>query len=134
MFYIDKNSGIHISRGDSAVLSTQPEKVLENGTTEPIILSENACVIFTVKSRFSGNTLIKRILTAADYVDDMLTFSILPNETDRSPYGYEYSFMYIPDSTAPCEAYTYAQGEFEIMHSVSRVSDLGGDENADNQR
>lgn len=68
MFYIDKNSGIHISRGDSALLSTQPERVLEDGATEPIILDDNSCVIFTVKSKFSGETLIKRILTAADYV------------------------------------------------------------------
>lgn len=116
------------------MLSTQPESVLEDGTTEPIILDENSCVIFTVKSKFSGETLIRRILTAADYVDGLLTLSILPSETDHTPYGYEYSFMYIPDSTNPCEAYTYAQGEFEIMHSVSKVSDLGGDENDGNQR
>ncbi|MGN0613675.1 MAG: hypothetical protein ACI4JB_07205, partial [Porcipelethomonas sp.] len=127
-------SGIHVSRGDSAVLSTQPERVLDDGSTEPIIIGENACVIFTVKSKFSGNTLIKRILTAADYVNDMLTFSILPDETDISPYGYEYSFMYIPDTENLDEAYTYAQGEFEIMHSVSKITDLGGDENADDQR
>ncbi len=129
MLYIDKNSGIHVSRGDSAALSTQPEKVLEDGTTEPIILDENSCVIFTVKSKYSGDTLIKRILTAADYVEGVLSFCILPGETDFPPNGYEYSFMYIPDMTSPDQAYTYAQGIFEIMHSVSRVSDLAGDEN-----
>ena len=116
------------------MLSTQPESVLEDGTTEPIILDENSCVIFTVKSRFSGETLIRRILTAADYVDGLLTLSILPSETDHTPYGYEYSFMYVPDVENLDEAYTYAQGEFEIMHSVSKVSDLGGDENDGNQR
>lgn len=134
MFYIDRNSGIHISRGDSAVLSTQPEKVLDDGTVEPIIIGDKSCVIFTVKSKFSGNTLIKRILTAADYVENLLTFSILPGETDISPYGYEYSFMYVPDTENLDEAYTYAQGEFEIMHSVSKITDLDGDENADDQR
>lgn len=132
MFYIDKNAGIHISRGDSAVLSTQPERVMEGGATEPIILDDNSCVIFTVKSKFSGETLIKRILTAADYVDGLLTLSILPSETDCTPYGYEYSFMYVPDAENLDEAYTYAQGEFEIMHSVSRLSDLGGDDNGNN--
>lgn len=132
MFYIDKNSGIHISQGDSIWLSTQPESVLEDGTTEPIILSEKSCVLFTVKSKYSGDTLIKRVLTAYDYIDGVLSFCILPAETDFSPNGYEYSFMYIPDSTNPCEAYTYVQGEFEIMHSVSRVSDLGGVDNAGN--
>lgn len=132
MLYIDKNSGIHVSRGDSAALSTQPEKVMEDGTSEPIILDENSCVIFTVKSRYSGNTLIKRILTAADYVDGVLTFCILPEETDFTPNGYEYSFMYIPDMTSPDKAYTYVQGEFEIMHSVSRVSDLEGDDYGNN--
>ena len=132
MFYIDKNSGIHISRGDSALLSTQPERVMEDGATEPIILDDNSCVIFTVKSKFSGETLIKRILTAADYVDGLLTLSILPSETDYTPYGYEYSFMYVPDVKNLDEAYTYAQGEFEIMHSVSRLSDLGGDDNGNN--
>lgn len=127
MLYIDKNSGIHVSRGDSAALSTQPENVLEDGTTEPIILDENSCIIFTVKSKYSGKTLIKRILKAENYIDGVLSFSILPAETDFSPDGYEYSFMYIPDMEKKDEAFTYAQGDFEIMHSVSRVSDLEGD-------
>lgn len=127
MLYIDKNSGIHVSRGDSAALSTQPEKVMEDGTTEPIILDENSCIIFTVKSKYSGKTLIKRILTSENYIDGVLSFRILPAETDFSPDGYEYSFMYIPDMEKMDEAYTYAQGDFEIMHSVSRLSDLGGD-------
>lgn len=127
MLYIDKNSGIHVSRGDSAAMSTQPEKVMEDGTTEPIILDENSCIIFTVKSKYSGKTLIKRILTADDYIDGILSFRILPAETDFWPDGYEYSFMYIPDMEKMDEAYTYAQGDFEIMHSVSRVSDLEGD-------
>ena len=132
MLYIDKNSGIHVSRGDSAILSTIPERMNEDGTSEPIIPDKNACVIFTVKSKYSGSTIIKRILTAADYSNGLLSFNILPSETDVTPYGYEYSFMYVPDKTRPYEAYTYAQGEFEIMHSVSKVSDLGGDENGNN--
>lgn len=132
MFYIDKNSGIHISRGDSAELSTQPQFVLEDGTAEPIILGENSCVIFTVKSKYSSDTLIKRILTSNDCYDNMLYLNILPSETDFTPNGYEYSFMYIPDTENLSEAYTYAQGEFEIMHSVSKASDLGGDENGNN--
>lgn len=126
MFFIDKSMGIHISRGDSVDLTTRPEKGLDDGSTQPIILSGNACVVFTVKPRFGDNTLIKRILTEKDYAGDTLAFSILSSETDITPGGYEYSFLYVPDKRNPKKAYTYAQGDFVVERSVSRVTDLEG--------
>lgn len=132
MFYIDKKGGIHISRGDSAKILTCVEKITENGVSEEITVGYNACVIFTVKSKYSGELLIKHILTEDDYADNMLVLNISAAETDFEPDGCEYSFMYVPDMTAADQAYTYAQGDFEIMHSVSRLCDLGDDENGNN--
>lgn len=121
MFYIDKCGGIHISRGDSAIITTIPEKLLADGTTEPITLTGNACIIFTVKSRYNGNVLIKKTLTASDYNGNDLPLEISSDETNADPYGYDYSFLYIPDSESDDEAYTYAQGEFEIICSIERA-------------
>lgn len=118
MFYIDKYGGIHISRGDSAEILTCPEKALEDGSTEPIILTKNACVIFTVRSRYSGEILIRRTLTYSDYFDGVLILRIFSSETDAEPCGYDYSFEYMPDSGDPERSYTYAQGEFDIMYSA----------------
>lgn len=123
MFTIDENKGLHITRGDSVGLSTQPYFETDGGILA-IPIKGNACIIFTVKSRYSGETKIKRILTEADLVDGVPTFNILPSETDFEPCGCEYSFMFVPDRSDMTEAYTYAQGEFEILPSVSRLGDL----------
>lgn len=130
MFYIDPSSGdISVSRGDCADIATKPLMVLKDGSEEPIILGKYSCVIFTVKSKYSGKTLIKRILTEDNYVNGMLTVSIYPDETDTQPNGYEYSFVYVPDTRIEEEVYTYAQGNFKILHSVSKLTDLEGGTN-----
>ena len=126
MFTIDEMGGIHVSRGDSIGLSTQPFIETDDGIAAIPIEGDN-CVIFTVKSRYSGRTIIKRILTEEDVVDGALSLQITTDETDIEPYGYEYSFMYVPDRNDQTEAYTYAQGGFEIMPSVSKVEDLTSD-------
>lgn len=127
MFYINAN-GMHISRGDSADITTTPKIIAENGEPETVTLDENACVIFTVKSKYSGNLLIKRILTKKNYSDGVLAFSIRTSETNVEPYGYEYSYMYVPDRNDLSRAQTYERGDFEILPSVSKVDDLGGPE------
>lgn len=124
MFYTDEK-GMHISRGDSADITTIPKRVLETGESDTVTLDGSACVIFTVKSRYSGSLLIKRILTKKNYSGDVLTFRISPAETDTQPCGYEYSFMYMPDMQDAGTAQTYEQGIFEILPSVSGISDLG---------
>ncbi|MCM1227569.1 MAG: hypothetical protein NC320_09130 [Clostridium sp.] len=123
MFYIDKNGGIHITRGDSADISVQPENMFEDGTSKPVILTDKACVIFTVKSGYSGETLIKRVLTAKDHSGDKLTFRLNSSETDAASNVYRYSFMYMPDIGNLEEGYTFAMGIFEIMPCVSKTSD-----------
>ena len=77
MFTIDEMGNIHVSRGDSIGLSTQP------------FIETDDCVIFTVKSHYSGRTIIKRILTEEDVVDGALSLQITTDETDIEPYGYE---------------------------------------------
>lgn len=127
MFYIDKCGGIHINRGDSANITTFPERLLSDGTAEPITLTGSACIVFTVKSRYNGNVLIKKTLTASDYIGNKLTLDISSDETDTEPYGYDYSFVYMPDSKSNDKAYTYAQGEFEIICSVERAAKAQND-------
>lgn len=123
MFQMDENKGIHVSRGDCVSIRTLVSCETEGGIIA-IPIRGDACIIFTVKSRYSGETKIKRILTEDDYVDGRLTLTILPSETDFDPCGCEYSFMYVPDRNDMSEAYTYAQGEFEILPSVSTLKDL----------
>lgn len=131
MFTIDETGTIHVSRGDSVGLSTQPFIETDDGIAAIPIEGDN-CVIFTVKSRYSGRTIIKRILTEEDLVDGALNLQITTDETDIEPYGYEYSFMYVPNRNDTTEAYTYAQGDFEIMPSVSKVEDLTSDMEGEN--
>ena len=68
MFTIDEMGTIHVSRGDSVGLSTQPFIETDDGIAT-IPIEGDSCVIFTVKSRYSGRTIIKRILTEEDVVE-----------------------------------------------------------------
>ena len=88
MFTIDEIGNIHVSRGDSVGLSTQPFIEADDGIAAIPIEGDN-CVIFTVKSRYSGRTIIKRILTEEDVVDSALSLQITTDETDIEPYGYD---------------------------------------------
>ena len=120
MFFIDKSGGIHITRGDSVTLAT--ELYIEDELAD---LSDNDfCIVFTVRSKESGNVKIKRLITADNYESGELIFNLSTEETLLTPAKYEYSFLYLPERTMPAEAYTYAQGDFEIMHSVSTYKDL----------
>lgn len=129
MLYIDKSGNIRITRGDSCSISTNfyIDKNADGmqGSNEPSVqLTDNACVIFTVRSKDRGTVKIKHILTNENYVDGELVLSLSPSETMLTAAVYEYSFVYVPDSETLQEAYTYAQGDFEIMHSVSTYQDL----------
>lgn len=123
MFYIDNSGGMHITRGDSVTLATD----LYTNENDLVELSENDCVIFTVRSKDSAELKIKRILTADNYENGELVMCIAAEETLITPAKYEYSFLYLPDRTMPQEqAFTYAQGDFEIMHSVTTYMDSEG--------
>lgn len=119
MFFIDKDGGMHITRGDSVTLATE----LYTAENVPLRLNENSCVIFTVRSKASGKLKIKRILTDENYDDDELIFNILPEETLIEPAKYDYSFLYLPNKYSSGQAYTYAQGDFEIMHTATTYKD-----------
>ena len=123
MFYIDNSGGIHITRGDSVTLATG----LYINENELLELSENDCVIFTVRSKNSGELKIKRILTVDNYENGELVMCIAAEETLITPAKYEYSFLYLPDMTMPHEqAFTYAQGDFEVLHAVTTYKDSEG--------
>lgn len=125
MFYIDNSGGIHITRGDSVTLAT--DIYIGIGENELLELSESDCVIFTVRSKNSGELKIKRILTADNYENGELVLCIAAEETMMTPAKYEYSFLYLPDKTMPHEqAFTYAQGDFEVMHAVTTYKDSEG--------
>lgn len=131
MLIIDKCGNIHITRGDSCSIAT--EFYIDSSadgvrdSDEPIVeLTENACVIFTVRSKDSGIVKIKHVLTEDNYENGELVLNLLPEETLLTAAVYEYSFVYVPDSETLGQAYTYAQGDFEIMHSVSTYKDLEG--------
>ena len=123
MFYIDNSGGIHITRGDSVTLATG----LYINENELLELSENDCVIFTVRSKSSGELKIKRILTADNYENGELVMCIAAEETLITPAKYDYSFLYLPDREMPHEqAFTYALGDLEVMHSVTTYKDSEG--------
>ncbi len=123
MFYIDRSGGMHITRGDSATISTE----LYSMSGEPIMLSDDSCIIFSVRSKSSGDLKIKRTITNENYENDMLVFGISAEETLIEAAVYEYSLLYIPDKNIPHEqAFTYAQGDFEVMHSVTTYKDSEG--------
>jgi predicted amino acid racemase len=65
MFDIFDKNVIRIARGNSASINITP---IDTDTGTPVILQEGDKVLFTVKNQ-NGATVMKKVLTSADYDD-----------------------------------------------------------------
>lgn len=121
---------LRLTRGDSGVMTTIPYNDVDNDgeynpedENEEIILGENDYVLFTVASG-SGRKYITKLLTKDDYnAFGVLQLKLSPADTkDMQPFTYYFSFQYMPDNGSDC--FTYSQGEFELLESISTVDTL----------
>lgn len=145
MFEITERKGIthiRLSRGNSCTITTNPlyidtnENKVYDTDDIPIILENNDRVLFCVCSG-SGRKYLTKILTPNDYNDqDVLTLKLDAKDTLLEPHCYDFSFTYFPSNKS--EAYTYAEGKFEILPVCGDITDLtksdvpeiDGDDNA----
>lgn len=113
---------IRLTRGDSAMLLTEPS-VSTDINESPIILADEDYVVFTLAST-SGQIYITKILTKDNYDENgILYVKLTPSDTkDLRPCGYRFSFAYMPQKGTEC--YTYDEGWFHILPAISTVDTL----------
>lgn len=96
MFKINPNDNtMTLTKNNSAEFIISPTVADENGTI-PYILQEGERIIFTVKSRYSDEKLIEKILTSEDYEDTELIIRLTRQETsvlDVGTYVYDVAFQ-----------------------------------------
>lgn len=96
MFKINPNDNtMTLTKNNSAEFIISPTVADENGTI-PYILQEGERIIFTVKSRYSDDKLIEKILTSEDYEDTELIIRLTRQETsvlDVETYVYDVAFQ-----------------------------------------
>ena len=87
MLSVDSDNSIHITQGNSLVLTITP---MSSKTGKKIVLEEGDNVLFTVKS-LMNEKVIQKILTIADYDEsENLICEIGPEETVKLPIGEYY--------------------------------------------
>ena len=96
MFKINPNDNtMTLTKSNSAEFIISPTVADENGTI-PYILQEGERIIFTVKSRYSDEKLIEKILTSDDYEDTELIIRLTRQETsvlNVETYVYDVAFQ-----------------------------------------
>ena len=96
MFKINPNDNtMTLTKNNSAEFIISPTVADENGTI-PYILQEGERIIFTVKSRYSDDKLIEKILTSEDYEDTELIIRLTRQETsvlNVQTYVYDVAFQ-----------------------------------------
>ena len=96
MFKINPNDNtMTLTKNNSAEFIISPTVADENGTI-PYILQEGERIIFTIKSRYSDEKLIEKILTSDDYEDTELIIRLTRQETsvlDVGTYVYDVAFQ-----------------------------------------
>ena len=95
MFKINSDNTIVLTKDNSAEFIISPTVADENGTI-PYILQEGERIIFTIKSRYSDEKLIEKILTSEDYEDTELIIRLTRQETsvlDVGTYVYDVAFQ-----------------------------------------
>ena len=112
-------------RGNSASINITP---IDTDTGTPVILQEGDKVLFTVKNQ-NGATVMKKVLTAADYddaEDTSLNCSIEPDDTiDLLTGEYAYDCLLVSGG----QAVTFISSSFIIEKALGTYADVsGGDE------
>lgn len=125
MFDIFDKNIIRIMRGNSASINITP---IDTDTGTPVILQEGDKVLFTVKNQ-NGATVMKKVLTSADYddgEDTSLNCSIEPDDTiDLLTGEYAYDCLLVSGG----QAVTFISSSFIIEKALGTYVDLsGGDE------
>ena len=96
MFKINPNDNtMTLTKNNSAEFIISPTVADENGTI-PYILQEGERIIFTIKSRYSDDKLIEKILTSEDYENSELIIRLTRQETsvlDVGTYVYDVAFQ-----------------------------------------
>ena len=125
MFDIFDENVIRIMRGNSASINITP---IDTDTGTPVILSDGDKVLFTVKNQ-NGVTVLKKVLTSADYEDGedtSLNCSIEPDDTiDLLTGEYAYDCLLVSGG----QAVTFISSSLIIEKALGTYVDLsGGDE------
>ena len=96
MFKINPNDNtMTLTKNNSAEFIISPTVADENGTI-PYILQEGERIIFTIKSRYSDEKLIEKILTSEDYENSELIIRLTRQETsvlNVQTYIYDVAFQ-----------------------------------------
>ena len=98
MFTISKDGTATLIKDNSCEFSVNPT-VSDPDNAEkqiPYILQEGERIIFTIKSRYSDEKLIEKILTSDDYEDTELIIRLTRQETsvlDVETYVYDVAFQ-----------------------------------------
>lgn len=121
MFKINPNDNtMTLTKNNSAEFIISPTVADENGTI-PYILQEGERIIFTIKSRYSDEKLIEKILTSDDYEDTELIISLTRQETSVLDIGsYIYDVAFQPVGTDKFETFI-GLAEFKVVRRVSEA-------------
>lgn len=64
---------------------------LKNNLKQPILLSDGEKIIFGVKAHYTGDYIIKKVLTSADEIGGKYPIYLTPEEMDIMPGRYYYN-------------------------------------------
>ena len=121
MFKINPNDNtMTLTKNNSAEFIISPTVADENGTI-PYILQEGERIIFTIKSRYSDEKLIEKILTSEDYENSELIIRLTRQETSVLDVGtYVYDVAFQPVGTDKFETFI-GLAEFKVVRRVSEA-------------
>lgn len=125
MFKINPNDNtMTLTKNNSAEFIISPTVADENGTI-PYILQEGERIIFTVKSRYSDEKLIEKILTSDDYEDTELIIRLTRQETSVLDVGtYVYDVAFQPSTDDKFQTFI-PLSYFNVVKRVSEAMENG---------
>ncbi len=122
MFTISKDGTATLTKDNSCEFSVNPT-VSDPDNAEkqiPYILQEGERIIFTVKSRYSDEKLIEKILTSEDYENSELIIRLTRQETSILNIGtYVYDVAFQPVGTDKFQTFI----PLSYFNVVKRVSE-----------
>ena len=127
MFTISKDGTATLIKDNSCEFSVNPT-VSDPDNAEkqiPYILQEGERIIFTVKSRYSDEKLIEKILTSDDYEDTELIIRLTRQETSVLDVGtYVYDVAFQPVGTDKFQTFI-PLSYFNVVKRVSEAVENG---------
>lgn len=127
MFTISKDGTATLTKDNSCEFSVNPT-VSDPEDTEkqiPYILQEGERIIFTIKSRYSDEKLIEKILTSEDYENSELIIRLTRQETSILNIGtYVYDVAFQPVGTDKFETFI-PLSYFNVVKRVSEAVENG---------